>query len=497
MTSRRSQAFRGLFRGARAPLSFVSLASGTSLAACVSLAACGEPAKPAAAPAFPTPAAADAAASDLPLDAGAPVASLPPGVPDSPAGHQLAWVLASLAQPPSEADVAPHLTASFIAEAPPAKMVALFGQIGALLSPLVIDRVEPGPTPEALVAVAHSEKAGGAGPKLKISLLVEPALPHKISGLIFGPAIEAKASWDEVKSGLGTVAPEVNFLAAEIAGGKCVPLASLEPKKPLALGSAFKLYILEALAKQVAAGKHKWDDTIAIEDAKKSLPSGEMRNEPAGKTFSVRAFAEKMISVSDNTATDHLLAFVGRGAVEDAVKASGNGAAARNVPFLSTRDTFALKLLGSPDELHAYAAADVPHRRKLLDTFEKRDLATAPVGDGWNKPRMIDSIEWFASPEDLCKLMVELKARADAPATAPIGTILSTNPGIPDEAGAYKYIGFKGGSEPGVLNLTWLLQRKSDDKWVFLTVGFNDPNNVIDEPKAITATIAARDFLAK
>ena len=70
-----------------------------------------------------------------------------------------------------------------------------------------------------------------------------------------------------------------------------------------------------------------------------------MRDEAAGKTFTLREFAEKMISVSDNTATDHLLAFVGRQAVEETVKASGNAAAARNVPFLSTRDVFALKLL--------------------------------------------------------------------------------------------------------------------------------------------------------
>ena len=486
MRSCPSPAFTRLFRGARlAPFAFASLL------------ACGDAAKPAAVPVSPAASATDAGTSELPVDAGAPIVSLPPGVPDSPAGHQLAWVLASLAKPPSEGEVAPHLTASFIAQAPAAKMVTLFAQIGTLLSPVVLDRVEPGAVPEALVAVAHSQKATGSDPKLKISLLVEPAEPHKISGLIFGPAIEPKTSWDDVKTELGAVAPEVNFLAAEIAGGKCVPLAGLEPKKPLAIGSAFKLYILEALAKQVAAGKHKWDDTIAIEDAKKSLPSGEMRNEPAGKTFSVRAFAEKMISVSDNTATDHLLAYVGRTAVEDTVRSAGTAAPARNVPFLSTRDTFALKLFGSPEELQAYAAADVARRRKLLDGFEKRDLATAPTGDGWNKPRMIDAIEWFASPEDLCKLMVALKARADAPATAPIGTILSTNPGIPDAAHLYKYVGFKGGSEPGVLNLTWLLQRDSDAKWVFLTVGFNDPASVIDESKAITATIAARDFLAK
>src|SRR5580658_2861323 len=113
MTSRPPQAFRWLVRGTFAPL---------SLASFVSLSACGDAAKPPATPSSPAPPVSDAAATDLPVDAGAPVASLPAGVPDNPAGQQLAWVLASLAKPPSEADVAPHLTASFIAEAPPAKI---------------------------------------------------------------------------------------------------------------------------------------------------------------------------------------------------------------------------------------------------------------------------------------------------------------------------------------------------------------------------------------
>jgi NADPH-dependent 2,4-dienoyl-CoA reductase/sulfur reductase-like enzyme len=51
---------------------------------------------------------------------------------------------------------------------------------------------------------------------------------------------------------------------------------------------------------------------------------------------------------------------------------------------------------------------------------------------------MVDAVEWFASPDDLCKLMVALKARIDAPATAPVGEILSKNPGLPDETGAFK-----------------------------------------------------------
>jgi beta-lactamase class A len=466
----------------------------------LALAACGDAAKPAVTPTSPAPEASAATEAPAASDAGAVEAQLPAGVPDSPAGHRLAWVLAAFARPPDEAAVVARFASAFTAQVPAPKIVELFAQLGTQLGPLAVDHAEIGVSPEELIAVVHPEKAGQNGPTLRIVIAVDTAEPHAIIGLTIRPNIETRpaASWDEVESGLRAIAPSVNFLAAEVNAGKCVALASIEPKKALALGSAFKLYVLYALAKQIAAGKHKWDDSIAIDDAKKGLPPGDMRKEPAGKTFTVKEFAEQMISVSDNTATDHLIAFVGRSAIEDAVKAAGTATPARDVPFLSTRDLFALKVLGSADELRAYAAADVVHKRRLLDAYEQRDMSQVPLDEhGWAKPRMIDSIEWFASPEDLCKLMALLKAQADTPVTSPLGAILSINPGIPDDKKTFKYVAFKGGSEPGVMNLTWLLQRQSDDKWVFLTVGFNDPVNLIDDAKAAAAAGTAREFLAK
>jgi hypothetical protein len=397
---------------------------------------------------------------------------------------------------PAEADIASHFSSAFLAQVPLAKLVEMGGRI-AQAAPYSLEKVMPPPPARdrALVAIVRSSR----GQAFNIRLVLEPH-GDRIEGLLIRPHIDAKvaASWDEVAKTLRTVAPSVNFLAAEIDAKRCVSLSSIDPKKALALGSTFKLYVLDALAMQIASGKHAWDEPVAIDDAHKSLPSGKMREESANKTFSVRHFAEQMISVSDNTATDHLIAFVGRDALESAVKASGHATPSRLVPFLSTREMFALKLLASPEERSAYALADVAHKRKLLEAYDKRDpaemMAYAP---SFKTPIMIDSLEWFASPEDLCKVMADLHARAEATTTAPVGAILSINPGIPDDKNQYRYIGFKGGSEPGVLNGTFLLQRARDGKWLFLTAGFNDPDAPIDEPKAIAAQVTAREFLGR
>jgi Beta-lactamase enzyme family/ORF 12 gene product N-terminal len=417
------------------------------------------------------------------------------GVPDTPAGHQLAWVLTSMNTVPSEADIAQHFSPTFLAQVPIAKVVSTAHQV-ARGGPYALEKVNPlEGSDRALVALVRSRQ----GQAFNVRLILD-ADDDEIAGLLIRHHVDAKvaASWDEVAETLRAVSPSVNFLAAEIDGKKCVPESSIDPQKPLALGSAFKLYVLDALAMQIASGKHGWDELVAIDDKHKSLPSGRMRDERAGTTFTVRHFAEQMISVSDNTASDHLIALVGRTAVESAVQASGHASPSQLTPFLSTREMFALKLLGSPAERNAYLAADVARKRQLLDTYGARDPKEMMTrGSSFTMPIMIDSLEWFASPEDLCNVMVDLHERADAADTAPVGKILSINPGIPDEKQQYRYIGFKGGSEPGVLNMTFVLQRARDGKWLFLTAGFGDTNAPIDEPKAIAAISTAREFLGR
>ena len=58
-----------------------------------------------------------------------------------------------------------------------------------------------------------------------------------------------------------------------------------------------------------------------------------------------------------------------------------------------------------------------------------------------------------------------LRLHADAPARA----ILAVNPGTDAETRArFDYLGFKGGSEPGVVTLNWLA-RTRDGRWLAVT----------------------------
>ena len=332
---------------------------------------------------------------------------------------------------------------------------------------------------------------------LRVSITVDPTTSH-ITGLLFSAGTgmgPRPGSWAEVNKRLSALAGHAQYLAAELKGGRCQALHQLDPGREQAIGSAFKLYVLLGLADRVAAGKSHWDDSIAIDDAWKSLPSGVTQDVPAGTKVTIQTLAERMISISDNTAADHLLHTVGRRQVEQAVRESGHTHPRLDVPFLSTRELFLLKLSKSPAEVAKYLKLGAAARRRFLEkNLDARALPELSTITDWTTPRHIADLEWFASSTDLCHVMAALHARSQKPALAPLAHILSINPGIPDTGDKWKYIGFKGGSEPGVMNLTWLLESK-DARWYVLSMTVDDPDHAVDESAILGIAAGARDLL--
>src|SRR5699024_4209612 len=132
------------------------------------------------------------------------------------------------------------------------------------------------------------------------------------------------------------------------------------------LGSAFKLYVLGALGHAVATHRTSWDHKLAIHQQWKSLPSGRLQHVPAGTKLTLRQYADSMISISDNTAADHLIHFLGRDAVERQLVRFGNHHRRANTPFLTTRELFALKSVAYPGMANGYLALPRPARSAML-----------------------------------------------------------------------------------------------------------------------------------
>jgi beta-lactamase class A len=462
------------------------------LALAVSSASCGS--KPRALPTTPPPAAAPAA---TPAAAVPPVAAAPrfANVPEGLVGDQLSWVLGTLKAGKVEAaDVEAHFHASFLAQVPTAQVVAITAELGKEFAGFEIVDAKPA---GALALVARAK----VGDKMwRISIALDPD-NHRIAGLRFQPDMDMSAkpaSFEDAEKMLVALAPKARMLVAEVVNGTCKPIRQVAAKDQLAIGSTFKLYVLLAVVDQILAGKLSWTDELAVRDDWKSLPSGVTQNDAAGTKLSVQVFAERMISISDNTATDHLLRTVGRDRVEAAVRSAKHGKPALDIPFLTTRDMFVLKLGLSAEERAKYLAMPAAKRKAYLD----KTVATAPLpgienAETWKTAKMIDKLEWFASGEDLCRVMATLAARATKPKAALLRSVLSKNPGLPIDPKVWPFIGFKGGSEPGVMDLTYWLER--DDKRTFVvTVAVNSgEGGTVDEEKTAALVTGVIEVLGK
>lgn len=229
--------------------------------------------------------------------------------------------------------------------------------------------------------------------------------------------------------------------------------------QPLAVGSAFKLAVLAALRGQVDARKRTWKDVITLDPEHRSLPSGLLQEWPAGSMLTLQSLAALMIARSDNTATDALISLLGRAAIEPL--------APHARPFLTTRQTFVLKSKGGEALLGKWRKGDEVARRAMLAEIDKRPLP--PVDAFPEGPTAIEDVEWDFSARELCALMDKVH---DLP-------LFSINPGVA-RARDWERVAYKGGSEPGVLNLTTRVTGKGHTHCVVVTLNNDKP---IDETR--------------
>lgn len=279
-------------------------------------------------------------------------------------------------------------------------------------------------------------------------------------------------------------------LTAEVVDGSCAPISAHDEDEPAPIGSIFKLYVLAALGDAVEEGEVSWRDEIVIRDELKSVPSGTLQDREAGEVVTVHEAARLMISISDNTAADHLIDLLGRRAVEATMDAYGHTSPELNTPFMDTREFTALKVGPASGLRIQWIEGDEEARRSILRQISGITTGDLPVQD-WTTPIDPHTVEWFASPQDLCTLAAGL---LDLAGSVPeIGEILAANPGVPAGPGTWESIWFKGGSEPG-LAAAWFVTRA--DGRTFVTAGsVVDPETVIDTDEAVLLLAAIRDLL--
>jgi hypothetical protein len=158
----------------------------------------------------------------------------------------------------------------------------------------------------------------------------------------------------------------------------------------------------------------------------------------------------------------------------------GVASAARDRPLLSTLEMAALKT-GPATAFNAWQQADEAGRRRMLaGDYATIDPARIDIARFTGNPLHLE-IEWYASASDMVRAMDWLRRNGDDTTKA----ILAIKPGLgPQLLGELAYVGFKGGSEPGVLSLTWLVRSRAG-VWQVIAGSWNNSEATLDEQRFI------------
>ncbi|MGI8942792.1 MAG: serine hydrolase [Qipengyuania sp.] len=350
---------------------------------------------------------------------------------------------------------------SFLAAIPPEQFEAVGQQLTSQFGQaLRVERLEPVSATRAGLTI-RMERALGRG-----GFAISADAPYKITELLLQSFEPFDDSAEKIAGDIAALPGRKAAYFGRLDGSD--PLISINRGEQLAIGSTFKLYVLAALDRAVRDGRLRWDETVPLGRGR-SFPSGIMQEWPEGAPVTLHTLATLMISISDNTATDILIDILGREAVEQEMRRTGHSDPARNIPFLKTREFFVLKA-GETGE--RFAQADEAGRAQILAELDLEKVEEQAVVSAFNsgQPRLIDNVEWFASMSDLRSLANALAKPQDNTARGIMAVSPSLGKGWEE---TWDYAGYKGGSEPGVLNLTWLLRDRAGD-WHLLALSWND-----------------------
>lgn len=322
------------------------------------------------------------------------------------------------------------------------------------------------------------------------SLVVAPDAPNPVVGLHIVGVRRSDDSMMAVIRDMEALPGKTAFAVAELGGGKPKMVAERSANLTMAVGSSFKLYVLAELARATAAGERHWSDVVALD--RKSF-SGRLADWPDHAPMTLHALATAMIAESDNSATDTLMAALGRDRIDEMARISGHDDPDRTLPLMTTVEAFALKMPGNAALARRYAAAGQEQKRRLLvDNAAALNRGAIDVGSVAERPVAIESIEWFASPRAMVDLLDHLRRQVGE--TLPV---LAVNPGIaPADAKRWRYLGYKGGSEPGVISMNFLAHRQ-DGKWYAIAALWNDPTARLDERRFVSIVTRMLNILAR
>jgi hypothetical protein len=460
----------------------------------------------------------------------------PVALPDTRAGKELGWVLDVINGRTALGDPAAKFTKPFLEAYPPDEIRTVLTTMKADAfqgAPVVLVSLDEFVNVDSLSGIIRGE---GVRRALSVFISVDET-SGLIAGLLFNRAGYSGGGgggddgWESIAGDLGKLRGAVGFAAFELVPAKASPDAPNTPITPntpntrnaatatprldmvpvhefgwdkrLNVAGASRVVLALGVARQIAEGKHGWDDPITVQESLKSAPGSDTFAMEAGTTLTLDEALYRTMTALDASAWDHVVATVGREPL-DAAFASVVVDTRRTLPTLSTREFFALKLAADDATHTRYTEADAAGRLSMLATQPEpgaiaKEAATLNwdlLGE-WQTPTRVETVGVFMTADELCKAMRSLRELEMLPGArgedgeqlprpmVPLGEALRDNgSGLDLDPDVWKSAAWTSGFEPGAGAHAWLLER-ADGRWFTLAIVWNAPDRDIDETQLL------------
>lgn len=402
---------------------------------------------------------------------------LPPG----PAADQLRWLIGELAagQTTTIAEIDAHFDPAWLAQTsaeatrafidsvrssyPDARITDVIG-VTPVRATVLIDSPGSGP-PSGFVSFGTRYADGG-----RITLLGVSGY----GGSVQYP-VDRTLTMSQAVARFATLSSNPALLVGRIgAGGACTAIDGHQPDAPRATASVFKLWVLGALGRGIAAGPIASAEALPMV-ASEIAPGGIINVEPVGTPFTIAELATLMIGISDNTATDLLHERVGRAALTQVVDAYGVAEPDLLLPFLNISEQFHVFRSFPLAEALGYVQGSQAYKQQFLT--ERIEPLGPNNGGPYFHTDLLTGGTWRASPLDVCRAFGQLRRLPQgSEALATVDAALGAQVAQPDVRRGWDRVWYKGGSLSSgaggyhVLTHAWMLENAGEDPYVVVAM---------------------------
>lgn len=202
---------------------------------------------------------------------------------------------------------------------------------------------------------------------------------------ILSVAAFARPAEAEVPAPLTAMARDVRSLAIRISAPTALEVFDLSTgfhtgfnaTQSMPAASTIKIPVMVEVFRQLQAGKFDIDRHVTLLARDKDYGSGELCDAPVGTTYSIADLLEKMIDISDNTATNMLIRLVGRANINVSMRELGLTRTHLTQDIRTTDWSVRSALRTSPHDLV-----------RLLELMARRELVNE-----WSSNEMISILE--------------------------------------------------------------------------------------------------------